>query len=116
MNVLHRLRGLFPKRSRRIARRANSLGGTAHAACTQQLEDRTMLTVDYIRVADSLDAELITLQNRLTGALNQLQTGETSFIPIVGDQLGRAANIVSSFRTEMREALESFGTSTPTDC
>lgn len=88
--------------------------GTGSGTPAQQLETRALLTVDYVRVADSLDAELVELQNRLTAALNAMQTGATSHIPIVGDQLGQAANIVSSFRNEIREAIEKFGTATPT--
>lgn len=114
MSVLRKLRSLFPKRTRRLARRANSMMGATYSTPTQQLESRFMLTVDYVQVADALDAELVALQNRLTIALDAVQTGATSRIPIVGDQLGRTANIVSSFRTEMREALETFGTTTPT--
>ncbi len=79
------------------------------------LESRRLLAANLIHVSDSLDDQLVTMQSRLTGVLNGLHTGATSSIPIVGDQLGVAANIVSSFRTELREALESFGTSTPTE-
>ena len=114
MSVLHTLRSLFPKRTTKLARRSNRFMGTRYSTPAQQLETRAMLTVDYVQVADSLDAELVELQTRLTSALNAMQTGATSKIPIVGDQLGRAANIVASFRTEMQEAIESFGTTTPT--
>ncbi len=79
------------------------------------LESRRLLAANYVQMAESLDEQLVVMQSRVTGLLNATQTGATSSIPIVGDQLGRAANIVSSFRTELREALESFGTGTPTE-
>src|SRR5262249_46275311 len=81
----------------------------------ERLECRTMLSVDFVQVADSLDQQLVAMQDRLTGALSFFQTGPTSKIPIVGDQLGRAADIVDSFREELRDAIEVLGTSVPTD-
>ena len=94
MNILNKLRRAFPKRSRRLARRETSLKSLAHVACVEQLELRTMLSVDYVLAADSLDQQMVTMQNRLTDALSFFQTGATSSIPIVGDQLGQAAIIV----------------------
>ncbi len=79
------------------------------------LESRRVLAADYVSVADSLDGQLVDLQDRLSAALGAFQTGATSKIPIVGDQLGQAANIVSGFRDEFREAIEVFGTTSPTD-
>lgn len=80
----------------------------------EQLELRTLLSVDYVLAADSLDQQMVTMQKRLTDALSFFQTGATSSIPIVGDQLGQAAIIVSGFRDEFREAIEVFGTTSPT--
>lgn len=51
----------------------------------EQLELRTMLSVDYVLAADSLDQQMVTMQNRLTDALSFFQTGATSSIPIVGN-------------------------------
>jgi len=110
-NNMSILRSLFPKRerSRRFKQRFN------FQPAFERLEKRVMLSVDYVGVADSLDAQLVAMQSRLTSTLNLFQTGATSKIPIAGDQLGRAADIVSSFRDELREGLEILGTSTPTD-
>ncbi len=102
---------LFPPKEqfRRRKRRVNV------QPAFERLEDRAMLSINYVTAADSLDAQLEAMQSRLTSALNLFQTGPTSKIPIVGDQLGRASYIISSFRNELREGLEILGTSTPTD-
>ncbi len=113
MNFLQILRRGFAQPNHRSNRwrDANGMG----VACVEQLEIRTLPSVDFVQVADSLDQQLVTMQDRITEALSFFQTGPTSHIPIVGDQLGRAADIVSSFRDELREAIEVLGTSAPTD-
>lgn len=82
----------------------------------EELEQRCLLAVNYFNVAESLDAQLDAMQGRLTTALNFFQTGGTSSIPIIGDQLGRASDVVSSFSDELRLGLQDLGVdATPTD-
>ena len=77
----------------------------------EELERRHLLSVNYFSVGESLDAKLDDMQGRLSTALNFFQTGTTSQIPVIGDQLGRAADIVSSFSDELQLGLQDLGVS-----
>src|SRR3954470_1758401 len=80
-------------------------------ATFEELETRHMLAVNYFSVGESLDGKLDNMQGRLSTALNFFQTGMTSTIPIIGNQLGNAANIVSSFSGDLQLGLQDLGVS-----
>ncbi len=73
------------------------------------MEDRRLLAVDFVQVADTLDAELVSLQGRIVSSLNLLKTGATSIVPVLGDQLGDAARFVNDFGDDLSRLLESLG-------
>src|SRR5690348_3265365 len=66
-----------------------------HRLGFEVLELRQLLAINYVNVANSLDSQLQTMQGRLTSALNAVTTGATSVVPLVGNKLGGAAQIVS---------------------
>ena len=105
------------RKSRRSAKqRGVRLDSRSRRASFEELETRHLLAVNYFHVAESLDGQLEAMQTRLTTALNFFQTGDTSKIPIVGDKLGYAADIVSSFGDELQLGLQDLGVlAVPTD-
>ncbi|MFO0911592.1 MAG: MBG domain-containing protein [Pirellulales bacterium] len=79
------------------------------------MESRRVLT-NFVSIANSLDTQLLAQQSRITTALNSFATGATSHIPIVGNKLGNALQVISSFDTKLAAGLTSLGSNaTPTD-
>jgi hypothetical protein len=73
-----------------------------------------MLATDFANVASLLGSRLNGLQTQITSGLNAFQTGGQSSIPIIGDALGTASNILSigDFGTKLQSALSALGTLT----
>ena len=99
----------LPRRQRKEELHRRKLG-------FEELEDRRLLSVNFVNVANSLNSQLLGMQTQLTSALNNYHTGTESTIPIVGDSLGNAAQVVSRFNSQLQSALSVLGTlSNPSD-
>ncbi len=104
------------KSTRRRLRKTVKLDRHSRRPLFEELEDRRLLAVNFTNLASSLDSQLTGMQTQLTSTLNNYQTGPLSSIPLVGKSLGSAAQIVSSFSTQLKSGLAGLGTlSNPTD-
>src|SRR4051794_35910153 len=93
---------ILGKKTCRPRRRSASADVRYRRAGFETLEHRRLLAINYVNVANSLDTQLLSMQGRITTALNAFQSGVTSKIPIVGDKLGNAAQVVSQFNNQLR--------------
>src|SRR4051812_22857952 len=109
---------LLGKKSRRGPRRLRVRRSDSRyrRAAFEELEARRLLAINYVSVGSSLDGQLLQMQTRLTTALDSVITGATSKIPLVGNKLGTASQIVTLFNQQLKDGLSDLGTSaTPTD-
>ncbi len=105
------------KKSRRRPRRRPAASDLRYRrAAFEELEQRRLLSANYEHIANSLDIELLAMQGRIITALNTVQTGLTSQVPLVGNKLGNAAQFVSQFSQELKLGIADLGTdATPTE-
>jgi hypothetical protein len=113
----------FRRRSGTTRRRRADLGNSTRGrlwtgesgrlARLEALEDRRLLAVvPFGSIASQLFNQLGTVENRVVSALNQAATGSNSTLPLVGDEVGRAARAISGFQQSIHTAISSLGSMT----